>query len=129
MWLFLDNNNPVAIYCSHRSHPNLSRFLELFICTAPQFRSSSSVNCTDSPTDIVFVIDKSNSITNYGFEVYKQLVSDVVSMLPTGGSVRVAMVSFSVEASIVFEFTNDPSSSDILGDIFSGKQLRDDCYD
>ena len=77
----------------------------------------------------MFVVDKSSSITDYGFEVYKQLVSDVVSMLPTGGSVRVAMVSFSVEASIVFEFTNNPSSSDILGDQFSGKQLQDDYYD
>ncbi|KAI0235885.1 hypothetical protein LSAT2_013572 [Lamellibrachia satsuma] len=82
--------------------------------------SCDPVDCPNGAADIVFVVDKSSSITDYGFEIYKQLVSDVVSMLPAGGNVRVAMVSFSVQASTVFEFTNSPSASDILGDQFTG---------
>ncbi|KAI0235881.1 hypothetical protein LSAT2_013568, partial [Lamellibrachia satsuma] len=83
-------------------------------------KACEPVDCPNGEADIVFVVDKSASITDYGFEILKQLVSDVVSMLPTGGSVRVAMVSFSVQASTVFGFTNNPSASDILGDQFTG---------
>jgi len=82
------------------------------------------VDCADGAADIVFVVDKSSSITDYGFEIYKQLVSDVVSMLPMGGSVRAAMVSFSGQASTVFGLTDSPSSNDILADTFTGKQLQ-----
>ena len=82
------------------------------------------MECSSGAADIVFVLDKSGSITDYGFEIYKQLISDVVSMLPAGGSVRVAMVSFSVQASTVFGFANSPSASDIFGDKFTGKINR-----
>ena len=37
---------------------------------------------------------------------------------------RVAMVSFSVQASTVFGFTNSPSVNDILGDQFTGDTLH-----
>ena len=82
------------------------------------------MECVNGSADIVFVVDKSTSVTDYGFEVYKQLVSDVVSMLPVDGNVRVAMVSFSGQASTVFEFTNSPSHDAILGEKFTGTTRR-----
>ena len=85
---------------------------------------STLVDCVNGSADIVFVVDKSTSITDFGFEIYKQLVSDVVSMLPVDGNVRVAMVSFSGQASTVFEFTNDPSHEAIFGEKFAGNSSR-----
>ena len=57
----------------------------------------------------MFVLDRSASMTDFGFEVMKQLMRDVIAMLlPTGAQMRVAAVSFAVDTDIVFGFTNAP---------------------
>ena len=55
-----------------------------------------------------------------GFEVMKELIINVVDMLPKGVQVRVAMVSFAVDAQLVFGFTNRPDASEIYGHRFTG---------
>ena len=80
--------------------------------------SCAAADCPDSAADIVFVLDNSNSITNYGFEAAKQIVSDAVSGLPSG--VRVSMIEFSTKANVVFELTKSPSAAAILAPRFTG---------
>ena len=79
---------------------------------------SFAAECPDAAADVVFVVDRSSSITNFGFEAAKQIVSDAVSGLPAG--VRVSMVAFSTHANVVFELTDSPSSAAILAPRFTG---------
>ncbi|KAK2166207.1 hypothetical protein NP493_1332g00043 [Ridgeia piscesae] len=81
-------------------------------------QSCESPECPDAAADVVFVVDRSSSITNFGFEAAKQIVSDAVSGLPAG--VRVSMVAFSTHANVVFELTDSPSSAAILAPRFTG---------
>ncbi|KAK2166206.1 hypothetical protein NP493_1332g00041 [Ridgeia piscesae] len=81
-------------------------------------QNCDSADCPDSAADIVFVLDNSNSITNFGFEAAKQIVSDAVSGLPSG--VRVSMIEFSTKTNVVFELTKSPSAAAILAPSFTG---------
>ena len=68
----------------------------------------------------MFLVSKSDAMQDFGFEVMKQLIHDVVEMITTGAQVRVAVVSFVVHPNVVFGFTNTPDVSYILEHTFTG---------
>ena len=77
-----------------------------------------AAECPDAAADVVFLVDGSSSMTDFGFEAAKQIVSDAVSGLPAG--VRVSMIAFSTQANVVFEMTDSPTSAAILAPRFTG---------
>ena len=81
------------------------------------------MECANGGTaaDVVFLLSNTDNLKSYGFEVMKQLIADAVWMLPYGGQVRVAMVSFAVHAEEVFSFTNTPDVLTILEHRFTGR--------
>ena len=79
-----------------------------------------SATCANGTADIIFILDASSCVTEVGYEWFKQLASDISSMLPANASVRVAMVSFTTHATTVFGFTNTWSTSDILQHRYTG---------
>ncbi|KAI0233223.1 hypothetical protein LSAT2_016521 [Lamellibrachia satsuma] len=81
-------------------------------------QSCAPADCADPAADVVFVVDSSSSMTNFGFEAAKQLVSDAVSGLPSG--VRVSMITFSTTANVAFDLTDAPSAAAILAPKFTG---------
>ncbi|KAI0233222.1 hypothetical protein LSAT2_016520 [Lamellibrachia satsuma] len=81
-------------------------------------QSCIQADCADPAADVVFVVDSSSSMTNFGFEAAKQLVSDAVSGLPSG--VRVSVITFSTTANVAFDLTDAPSAAAILAPKFTG---------
>uniref|UniRef100_A0A670JHM2 VWFA domain-containing protein n=1 Tax=Podarcis muralis TaxID=64176 RepID=A0A670JHM2_PODMU len=70
--------------------------------------------CTTHPTDIVFLIDGSGSVSNQDFERMKWFVSEVIKRL-SGRNTRFALAQYSTGFTEHFDFNAPDPSNNVLG--------------